>query len=76
MVHYEPIILYECYRNATTFEEANSVNVSVFFDATQSGPDEIEGYIYYSIAGIPGKVSRYENLVLSPLIFRIVGATL
>lgn len=57
-VHDNPVILYECYRNGTSFEAPGSLNVSAFFDGTQSNGNDIEGNLYYSSNGPSGKVTR------------------
>lgn len=61
--HYNPVILYECYRNGTTFEAEGSVNVSVFFDGTRSPPGEVGGFMYYSVNATPSTIVRYVTLV-------------
>lgn len=58
MVHFAPTILYECFRNGTTIEPRGSVNVTFFFDGTESPPDEMSGDMYYSTRYPPGEIIR------------------
>lgn len=57
-VHVNPVLLYECYRNGTSFDTKKSDNVSALFDGTQSGPNDVELTLYFATNGTTGKVHR------------------
>lgn len=53
-----PVILYQCYRNGTTLETEDTVNVSVIIDGTQSGGSGAELTFYSAISGTENQVNR------------------
>lgn len=67
VMHENPVLLYQCYRNATSYEPEGSSNVAAFLDGTQSEETVLDTIQFFASDSNGGSVTRLQvSLVYDP----------